>query len=111
PGGWRWTRYVNSGYFDNDKKIKDFSRNELDLLMYAEEHKPKKPGKGWGKTMLYEGVVPRIKRSFLKKETKESKRKEEEVGQILHKHTCPLCNGARLSKEVLRSKIQGKNIA
>jgi len=111
PGGWRWTRYVNSGYFDNDKKIKDFSRNELDLLMYAEEHKPKKPGKGWGKTMLYEGVVPRIKRSFLKKETKESKRKEEELGQILHKHTCPLCNGARLSKEVLRSKIQGKNIA
>ena len=52
PGGWRWTRYVNSGYFDNDKKIKDFSRNELDLLMYAEEHKPKKPKKEWGKTML-----------------------------------------------------------
>jgi excinuclease UvrABC ATPase subunit len=111
PGGWRWTRYVNSGYFDNDKKIKNYSKSELDLLLYAEEHKPKNPNKKWGKTMLYEGVVTRIRRSFLRKETKESKRKEEELREILHRHTCPLCNGARLSQEVLRNKIQGKNIA
>lgn len=111
PGGWRWTRYVNSGYFDNDKKIKNFSKDELNLLLYAEEHKPKKPSKQWGKTMLYEGVVTRIRRSFLKRETKESKRKEEELREILHRHTCPLCNGARLSKEVRRCKIHGKNIA
>jgi excinuclease ABC A subunit len=111
PGGWRWTRYVNSGYFDNDRKIKNYSKDELDLLLYAEEHKPKKPNKQWGKTMLYEGVVTRIRRSFLKKETKESKRKEEELREILHRRTCPLCNGARLSKEVRRCKIQGKNIA
>jgi excinuclease UvrABC ATPase subunit len=111
PGGWRWTRYVNSGYFDNDKKIKNFSKNELHMLLHAEEHKPQKPKKEWGKTMLYEGVVPRIKRSFLRRETKESKRKEEELREILYRHTCPLCKGARLSMDVLRSKIQGKNIA
>lgn len=111
PGGWRWTRYVNSGYFDNDKKIKNFSKHDLHMLLYAEEHKPKKPKKEWGKTMLYEGVIPRIKRSFLRRETKESKRKEEELREILYRHTCPECKGARLSKDVLRCKIQGKNIA
>ena len=111
PGGWRWTRYVNSGYFDSDKKIKDFSKEDQQMLLYAEEHKPKKPTRDWGKTMLYEGVIPRIKRSFLKKETKESKRKEEELREILYRHTCPECKGARLSKEVRRCKIQGKNIA
>ena len=52
-----------------------------------------------------------IKRSFFKKETKEYKRKEEELREILSKHTCPVCKGARLSKEVLSCTIQGKNIA
>ena len=111
PGGWRWTRYVNSGYFDNDKKIKNFSKDELHMLLYAEEHKPRNPTKEWGKTMLYEGIIPRIKRSFFKKETKEYKRKEEELREILQRHTCPECKGTRLNKEVLRCRIQGKNIA
>ena len=111
PGGWRWTRYVNSGYFNNDKKIKSFSKDELHMLLYAEEHKPQNPTKEWGKTMLYEGIIPRIKRSFLKKETKESKRKKDELREILYRHTCPVCHGARLSKEVLGCSIQGKNIA
>lgn len=111
PGGWRWTRYVNSGYFNNDKKIKNYSKDELHMLLYAEEHKPKNPAKEWGKTMLYEGVIPRIKRSFLRKETKEYKRKKEELHEILYQHTCPQCKGARLRKEVLRCRIQGKNIA
>jgi excinuclease UvrABC ATPase subunit len=111
PGGWRWTRYVNSGYFDNDKKIKNFSKDELHMLLYAEEHKPKNPTKEWGKTMMYEGIILRIKRSFLKKETKEYKRKEEELREIFYRQPCPECKGTRLNKEVLRCKIQGKNIA
>ena len=111
PGGWRWTRYVNSGYFDNDKKIKNFSKDDLNMLLYAEEHKPKKPSKEWGKTMLYEGIIPRIKRSFLRKETKEYKRKEHEMREILYRHACQECKGARLNKEILRCKIHGKNIA
>lgn len=111
PGGWRWTRYVNSGYFNNDKKIKHYSKDELHMLLYASAHKPKNPMKGWGKTMLYEGIIPRIKRSFLKKETKEYKRKEEELREILCRQTCPACKGARLNKEVLGCRIDGKNIA
>jgi excinuclease UvrABC ATPase subunit len=111
PGGWRWTRYVYSGYFDNDKKIKHYTKAELDLLLYAEEHKPKHPTKEWGKTVLYEGVIPRIKRSFVKKETKEHKRKAGELKDILHRQTCAVCKGARLSQKVLSCRIQGKNIA
>jgi excinuclease UvrABC ATPase subunit len=111
PGGWRWTRYVNSGYFDNDKKLKDYTKAELDLLLYAEEHKPKKPSKEWGKTVLYEGIIPRIERSFLKKESKEYNRRSEELTHIFHSQTCPECKGARLNPEVRRCKINGKNIA
>jgi excinuclease UvrABC ATPase subunit len=111
PGGWRWSRYVYSGYFDNDKKIKNYTKAELDMLLYAEEHKPKKPSKEWGKTVLYEGIIPRIKRSFLKKESKEYKRKEAELREIFHRQICPECKGARLNQKVLSCKVRGKNIA
>ena len=111
PGGWRWTRYVYSGYFDNDKKIKNYTKSELEMLLYAEEHKPKKPSKEWGRTVLYEGIIPRIRRSFLKKESKEFKRKRDELSEILHRQTCSDCGGARLNKQVLSCKIQGRNIA
>ena len=32
-GGWRWIRYAHSGLFDLDKKIKDYSPEELDLFL------------------------------------------------------------------------------
>jgi excinuclease UvrABC ATPase subunit len=38
PRGYRWLRYAHSGYFDNDKKIRDYSKEELELLLYSEEH-------------------------------------------------------------------------
>lgn len=40
PGGWRLTRYTQSGYFDNDKKLSDYTPQEWDLLLHAAEHKP-----------------------------------------------------------------------
>lgn len=42
PGGWRLTRYVESGHFDNWKKIKDFSPAELEKLLYDKGSKPTK---------------------------------------------------------------------
>ena len=38
-GGWRWTRYVYSGLFDNDKKIKDYTEEEWYNLVYANDLK------------------------------------------------------------------------
>src|SRR5690606_15010634 len=64
PGGWRWTRYVYAGYFDNDKKLKDYTEDEWNRLLYAPEHKPPHPDKNWGKTVKYEGVIPRIEQAF-----------------------------------------------
>ncbi len=34
-GKWRWKRYANSGLFDLDEKIKDYTPEEQDLLFYA----------------------------------------------------------------------------
>jgi excinuclease ABC A subunit len=111
PGGWRLTRYTLSGYFDNDKKLKDFSDKEWETLLYAPEHKPKHPHKEWGKTVKYEGIVARIEKAFLKKDSKENITRKDALKNIVITKTCPSCNGKRLNEKILSCKIEGKNIA
>lgn len=111
PGGWRWTRYVYAGYFDNDKKLKDYTKEEWNTLLYASEHKPPQPDKNWGKTVKYEGVIPRIEQAFLRKDAKEYKTRRNALKQVISTQTCPSCKGQRLNKKVLSCKIEGKNIA
>lgn len=111
PGGWRLTRYTLSGYFDNDKKLKDFTEKEWETLLYAPEHKPKHPHKEWGKTVKYEGIVPRIEKAFLKKDSKENITRKDALKNIVITKTCPSCNGKRLNEKILSCKIQGMNIA
>lgn len=111
PGGWRLTRYTLSGYFDNDKKLKDFTDKEWETLLYAPEHKPKHPHKEWGKTVKYEGIVPRIEKAFLKKDSKENITRKDALKNIVITKTCPSCNGKRLNEKILSCKIQGRNIA
>ncbi len=111
PGGWRLTRYIYSGFFDNDKKIQDYSQEELELLLYADGIKVKNPAPEWHKTSLYEGLIPRIERSFLKKEDGEKVRYKKEIEGFVTKQDCPHCHGTRLDDKVLCCKINGKNIA
>lgn len=111
PGGWRLTRYSHSGFFDNNKKLKDYSAEELDLLLYADGIKVKNPTSEWHKTSLYEGVIPRIERSFLKKEDGEKVRYGKEMEHFVVKQDCPHCHGARLNEKVLTCKVNGKQIA
>ncbi|MFS4470272.1 ATP-binding cassette domain-containing protein [Chryseobacterium sp. T20] len=111
PGGWRLTRYTLSGYFDNDKKLKDFTDKEWEILLYAQEHKPKHPDKEWGKTVKYEGIVPRIEKAFLKKDSKENITRKDALNHVVITKACPLCNGKRLNEKILSCKIEGKSIA
>jgi excinuclease UvrABC ATPase subunit len=111
PGGWRLKRYIHSGFFDNDKKIKDFTEQELDLLLYKTDIKVTTSDPQWPKTSLYEGLIPRIERSFLKKSEGESTKYKKEIIRIVHKETCPLCHGSRLNQTALQCKINNKTIA
>lgn len=111
PGGWRLARYTESGYFDNDKKLKDFTAKEWDILLYAPEHKPKHPDKNWGKTVKYEGIVPRIEKTFLKKDSKENITRKDALRNVVITKACPSCQGKRLNEKILSCKINGKSIA
>lgn len=109
PDTWRWRRYGTSGLFDNDKPIKDYTPEEYDLLMHAPQQKLAHPGEGFPRTALYEGVVPRIRRSIIGK--KEASHHKAAIDAIVTRKLCPTCHGTRLRAEVLTNHINGKNIA
>lgn len=109
PGTWRWKRYAHTGLFDNDKKIKDYSEKELNDLLYAPQHHLKNAPAEWKPSILYEGVIPRIKRSII--ESKEGQHHKEAIKEIVTRTACDKCYGTKLRPEVLTCKINGYNIA
>ena len=108
-GGWRWIRYAHSGLFDLDKKIKDYTPEELDLFLNSPQIRLKNPPANWPKTAKYEGIIPRMYRSIINSE--EGLLHSAVLNPMLRMGTCPDCGGTRLSPRVLSCKIDGINIA
>lgn len=111
-GSWRWKRYVLSGLFDNDKKLDHYTDEEWQTLLYADEEPVKDPRAGWPPSAVYQGVIPRFKRTYIDKEPDEIKgRYKEPFSRVVSKGPCPLCKGARLNAAALSCTIGGRNIA
>ncbi|MGX7350930.1 excinuclease ABC subunit A [Enterococcus canis] len=108
-GFWRWKRYADSGLFDLDKKIKDYTPEELQLFLYSPQMKLKNPPAAWPHTAQYEGLIPRIQRSILHRD--EGKRHQKQLDKFVTTETCPDCQGTRVNPRVRSCKINGKSIA
>ncbi|QYA44845.1 excinuclease ABC subunit UvrA [Macrococcoides bohemicum] len=110
PDSWRGKRYLYSGLFDNDKKLKDYSKEEMDTFLYQEPIKLKNPPSNWPKTAKFEGLIYRFRRSFLINDTYEKKKFIKDVNRIVTEQICPDCHGKRLNDKILSCKINGLNI-
>ncbi|PTJ83917.1 daunorubicin resistance protein DrrC [Staphylococcus succinus] len=111
PDSWRGKRYLYSGLFDNDKKLKDYSKTELDTLLYTEPTKLKNPPDNWPKTAKFEGLIHRFRRSFLLNDNFEKHKFKDAIDRIVTSSQCPNCNGKRLHPNVLKCKINNYDIA
>ncbi|WP_210619112.1 ATP-binding cassette domain-containing protein [Mammaliicoccus lentus] len=110
PDSWRGKRYLYSGLFDNDKKLKDYTKEEMDTFLYTKPKKLKNPPDNWPKTAKFEGLIHRFRRSFLLNDNFEKKRFLEDVNRVVTTHKCPTCDGKRLNKKVLSCKINNLSI-
>ncbi|WP_276803050.1 excinuclease ABC subunit UvrA [Odoribacter laneus] len=109
PGEWRWIRYACSGLFDLDKKIRNYSPDELELFLYSPQIRLKNPPAEWPKTAKYEGLMTRMYRSIIHSE--EGKLHRKLLDPMTTRGICPDCKGSRLNPTVLSCRIEGKNIA
>jgi len=109
---WENSAYASSGYFDNDKKLSDFSAEEMDLLLHGKDLKFKLQIGGSSMNATYEGIIEKITRAYIQRDIKTlSERKRKAVEPFLTMAPCPLCKGARLSQAALGCKINRHNIA
>ena len=108
-GAWRWKRYAYSGLFDLNKKIKDYSEEELNLFLYSPQIRLKNPPSNWPKSAKFEGMYPRMYRSII--QTKEGKRQQKVLDKMLTTFVCPDCGGSRVNERVRSCRINGVNIA
>ena len=109
--GWEQTVYKASGYFDNDKKLRDFTPEEMELFLHGKDRKIKMSMGDGSMNLSYLGVVEKITRSYIKRDIKTlSERTQKAVAPYLGEGECPLCHGARLSQEALGVKVHGYGI-
>jgi excinuclease ABC A subunit len=106
--GWYGRIFRSSGFFDPDKPISKYTKKELHDLLHKEPTKTKVEGIN----ITYEGLIPRIQKSFLSKDVDALQPHIRAfVERAVTFTTCPECDGTRLSKEARSSKINGKSIA
>ncbi len=109
---WGWNILTRSGLFDNDKKLDDYSEEELNLLLYSKPYKVKLQFGGKTVNITMEGIVDRFSHKYITRDVKTySERTQNAVAPYMTYGPCTLCKGARLSQAALGCKINGYNIA
>ncbi|WP_226352631.1 excinuclease ABC subunit UvrA [Pseudonocardia sp. ICBG601] len=106
--GWYGRIFANSGFFPGDKPISSFTKPQRDALLYKEATRIKVDGVN----VTFEGLIPRIQKSFLAKEREAMQPHIRAfVDRAIVFRTCPDCDGTRLSELARSSKIRGISIA
>ena len=105
--GWQVRIFAAAG-LDADKPIRKYSKKEREDFLYG---KPRKV-KFQNINLTYEGLVPRIQKSFLSKDVDAMQPHIRAfVERAVTFTTCPDCKGTRLNEAARSSKIKKINIA
>jgi excinuclease UvrABC ATPase subunit len=106
--GWYGRIFSGSGFLDPDKPIRKYTKKELHDLLHKEPTRIKVDNIN----LTYEGLIPRIHKSFLSKDVDALQPHIRAfVERAVTFTTCPDCGGTRLSEAARSSKIKGISIA
>jgi excinuclease UvrABC ATPase subunit len=105
--GWHVRIFAAAG-LDPDKPIRKFSKKELHDFLYKEQSKVKVEKIN----LTHEGLIPKIKKSFLSKDVDAMQPHIRAfVERAVTFTTCPDCGGTRLNEAARSSQIKKINIA
>lgn len=111
-GGFMWRELIAIGIFDVDKKIKDFSSQELKTLLYSEPFVIKNSGQNISYSKNFEGIAAKLEKAVAGKAEDEVPEDEKNAYSRYFMYSeCKLCNGTRLNKKALSVKLGGYSIA
>ena len=105
---WGWRMFAESGYFDADKPLADYSDAEWERFLHGPEAKVEIRGLN----LKYEGLEQKFERSFLSKDVETAQPHiRAAIERVATFAPCPDCGGARLKPAALASRVAGRNIA
>ncbi|TVZ75492.1 excinuclease ABC subunit UvrA [Streptomyces sp. BK340] len=108
PDGWVVQSFTESGFLDPHKPIRDYTDRERDDFLHRDPVKVKVKGIN----TTYEGLLARVRKSFL---TKDKEALQPHIRAFVERavafSVCPECDGTRLSALTRSSKIDGVSIA
>jgi excinuclease UvrABC ATPase subunit len=105
---WYLQIFMDSGLFDLDKKLGDYTADEWQKFLYGEEFKIKSKNI----TLTYEGLANKFRRMYLGKDLEGMQpHVRRTVERIATFAICPSCGGSRLSQAALSVRINGTSIA
>jgi excinuclease UvrABC ATPase subunit len=106
--GWFGRIFSGSGFLDPDKPIREYTKVELQDLLHKEPTKIKVDNIN----LTYEGLIPKIQKSFLSKDREALQPHVRAfVDRAVIFTICPECDGTRLGEAARSSRIRGINIA
>ncbi len=106
--GWYGRIFRGCSFFDPDKPIGKFTKTELRALLHKEATRIKVDNVN----LTYEGLIPRMRKSFLSKDVETLQPHVRAfVERAVTFATCRQCEGTRLSEAARSSKLRGISIA
>jgi excinuclease UvrABC ATPase subunit len=100
--------YLEAGFLDPDKPLHKYTKAELHDFLHHEPTRVKVNGVN----VTYEGLVPKVERSFLSKDRETLQPHIRAFVERAATFTiCPECGGTRLNDVARSSKVKGKSIA
>ncbi len=105
---WWWRLFTDSGLFDPDKRLRDYTEQEWQDLLY----KPATKMKRAGFNATYEGLVVKVKRVYIDRpgEAKQAHIKAF-VDRAVTFAPCSACDGTRLAGPARASLVDGVSIS
>ena len=105
-GNYYWKQYTGSGLFDLDKKYRDYTPEEKNLLLYGS----REPG-GPRANKKVEGIKTQFQRLCLMKGPEEQNDHTlRKLNRFMEEKPCPACHGRRLNDRSLTCKVAGYSI-
>ena len=105
-GNYYWKMYAGSGLYSLDKKWKDYTEEERNLLLYGSRTK-----NGEREHKRIEGIKNQFQRLCLMKGPEEQNDNTlKRLNHFMRETVCPDCQGKRLNPEALSCKVQGYTI-
>jgi len=111
PGSFLLTELIKLNVVDSEKPLKDFTDEELNLLLYSEEFMVQDSKQKLSYSRNFEGIARKLEKAVTGRADGEADDDEKNAytKYFTYKH-CERCNGTRLNERATNSVIKGLSI-